>query len=243
MVLIRVGADSGCRPLNCNGPLLPDGRFEFVPIPDLCSRNERRTYGNTAGRLGLHLADYFPERRSVIADVSMHADPEFETCTYGSPATMQHSLAQLEQGDLLVFYGGLRRVSGDGAPIPNVPHALYLFGYFEVESAVRARAFAREDLRPNFAENFHVRHEDIFQHDHHTLVLVKGSPGSRLLTRAVPISNKKPNRRGRGTFVLSEAIGEIFGPLSAGGFIERCSPRWIDPSFVHSASAFVRSQP
>lgn len=242
MVLIRVGADSGCRPLNRNGPLLPDGRFEFVPIPDLGAQNEHHTYGNTLGRLGRPLVDYFPDRRSAIADAPMHVDPEFGTFTYGSPANMQHSLALLEPGDVLVFYGGLRPVTDDGTPIPEMPHALYLFGYFEVESAVRAQEYTREQLLPTFGENFHVRHEDVFEHDHRRLVLVKGGPGSRLLTRAVPISARKPNRRGRPTFVLSGEIREVFGPLSAGGFIERCSPRWIDPAFVESAAAFTRSR-
>jgi hypothetical protein len=193
--------------------------------------------------MGRPLADYFPDRRSAIADVPMHVDPEFETFTYGSPATMQHSLVRLELGDMLVFYGGLRHVADNATPIPQRPHALYLFGYFEVQVAVRARDYAREELLPHFGENFHVRHEDIFRHDHRTLTLVKGGPGSRLLTKAVPLSDKRPNRRGRPTFVLSAEMREVFGPLSAGGFIERCSPRWIESSKVDSAAAFVASLP
>jgi hypothetical protein len=242
IVLLRVGADSGCTPLNANGPLLPDGRFEFVPIPDLRVANEPRTYGNTIGRIGRPLADYFPERRALIADTAMHVDPEFETCTYGSPTVMQHGLANLEVGDMLVLYGGLRPVADDGYPIPQLQHALYLLGYFEVEWAVRARDYAREELLSVFGENFHVRHDDIFRRDHKRLVLVKGGPGSRLLTKAVPISDRKPNRLGRPTFVLSDEMRNVFGPLSGGGFIERSAPRWIDPSFVDSAAAFVRSK-
>ena len=243
MVLLRVGTDSGCRPLHANGPLLPDGRFEFVPLPDLCAENETRTYGNTFGRTGRPLADYFPERRSVIADFPMHADPEFQSFTYGSPANMQQGLARLEPGDMLVLYGGLRPVADDGVPIPKAAHALYLLGYFDVESAVRARDYTCEQLLTDFGQNFHVRHEDILQRDYSKLVLVKGGPGSRLLSKAVPISGKKPNRLGRPTFVLSDEMARVFGPLSGAGFIERCSPRWIDASFVDSAARFVRSKP
>jgi hypothetical protein len=82
VVLIRVGTDTGCRPIHANGPLLPDGSFELVPIPDHVSAGETRTYGNTIGRLGRPLANYFPNRREALFDQPMHVDPEFETCTY-----------------------------------------------------------------------------------------------------------------------------------------------------------------
>ena len=239
VVLLRVGTDSGCRPVNANGPIFPDGRFEYVPLPDIRSLHEKRTYGNTFGRMERPLADYFPERRKSIAGVAIHFDPEFDTFTYGTPTRMQRSLASLEAGDYLLFYGGLRQVTDDGGPIPRTPHALYLFGYFRVDHAVRAREYHRDELLPTFGANFHVRHPDIFVHDHEELVLVKGGPESRLLERAVPISDRRPNRRGRATFVLSEPMAEIFGPLSGGGFIERCSPRWISGTFVDSAVSFV----
>jgi hypothetical protein len=241
LVLLRVGADSGCRPIHANGPLLPDGRFELVPIPDHLSIGESRTYSNTPGRYGRPLADYFPDRRLARANLPMHVDPEFESFTYGSPTSMQRSLVTLEQGDMLVFYGGLRPVDDDGSPVRGVPHALYLFGYFEVDCAVRAREYTREELLQRFGANFHVRHPDIFERQHHDLVLVKGSIGSRLLTTAVQISERQPAGRGRPTFVLSEDMRQVFGPLSGMGSIERSAPRWIEPEFSPSAAQYVRS--
>jgi hypothetical protein len=243
MVLLRVGTDTGCKPIHANGPLLPDGSFEYVPLPDCSAANEHRTYGNTIGRFGRPLADYFPERRSRIENFAIHFDPEFETYTYGTPTGLQQSLARLQAGDMLVFYGGLRAVDEEGRPIPQTPHGLYLLGYFEVVCAVRARAYARNELLPDFGENFHVRHEDIFERDHDKLVLVKGGTGSRLLTKAVPISDRRPNKLDRLTFVLSDEMREVFGPLKGAGFIERCSPRWIDPAFVETAADSVRSRP
>src|SRR5947209_8440860 len=145
MVLLRVGVDSGCRPIHANGPLLPDGSFELIPIPDHVSESESRTYGNTIGRLGRPFADYFPQRRAAITHQPMHVDPEFETYTYGSPTRMQTSLATLEEGDMLVFYGGLRPVTEDGIPHLGSRPTCYLFGYFEVAYAVRGQDHSREE--------------------------------------------------------------------------------------------------
>jgi hypothetical protein len=242
VILIRVGADKGCRSLHANGPLLPDGRFELVPIPDHSPAAESRTYGNTVGRHGRPLAAYFPERRG-LAGIPMHLDPEFDTHTYGTPARVQRSLATLEAGDLLVFYGGLRPVAEDGRPLRHEPHALYVFGYFEVTDAIRARAYRRDDLLPAFGRNFHVRHAALFAEQHEVLVLVKGGGASRLLSRARPISDKRSGRNGTPIFVLSEEMRRVFGTFTGFGSIQRCVPRWVEPAFVRRAADFVRSLP
>src|SRR5947209_9253516 len=174
VVLLRVGVDTGCRPIHAHGPLFPDGSFEYVPIPDLSAANERRTYGNTMGRSGRPLVDFFPGRRAAIVDHPMHVDPEFETWTYGLPARIQAHLSTLEEGALLAFYGGLRPIEPSDDAIP--PAALYLFGYFDVLGAVRARDYTRDDLLPMFGENFHVRHPELFDAQHDRLVLVTGTP-------------------------------------------------------------------
>jgi hypothetical protein len=192
------------------------------------------------GRHGRPFADYFPERRAAIADVPLHVDPEFETNTYGTPTGMQRSLATLEVGDMLVFYGGLRPFGDDGMPVFGQAHALYLFGYLKVACAVRARDYTREELLRLFGANFHVRHPDVFVRQQRDLVLVKGGPGSRLLTRAVPISAKGPNRIGRPVFVLSSEMREVFGTLSGMGSIQRSAPRWVEPGFAESAAEYVR---
>ena len=173
----------------------------------------------------------------------MHVDPEFDTWTYGTPTRMQHGLTRLERGDMLAFYAGLRPVGDNGSPLPGGRHSLYLVGYFEVECGVRAREHARDQLLSTFGENFHVRHEDIFERDHANIVLVKGGPGSRRLTRAAKISDQRPNRMGRPTFVLSDTMRDIFGALTGGGFIERSSPRWIAPELAERSAVFVRSLP
>jgi len=83
-----------------SGPVLADGGFEFVPIPDN-RRLDERTYGNTRGRFGRPLVEYFPERRRVQQSAqSMHVDPEFETFTYGDPTRPKQRLRELQAGDL-----------------------------------------------------------------------------------------------------------------------------------------------
>src|ERR1035441_7117514 len=96
VVLLRVGIDTGSGGIH--GPLFSDGSFEFIPIPDRFrgEGTDKRTYGNTSGRGGRRLVDYFPEaRRERVFDQSVHADPEFKTFTYGDPTRSNASLGQL----------------------------------------------------------------------------------------------------------------------------------------------------
>jgi hypothetical protein len=173
----------------------------------------------------------------------MHVDPEFETFTYGSPARIQSRLATLREGDLLVFYGGLRPLDKDRRPLPGYVPTCYLFGYFEVARAARAREHRRDELMPLFGQNFHVRHADVFTRQHETLVLVKGGPGSRLLDKAHPISQPGVTRTGRRLQVLSDGMRVVFGPLGGIGSVQRCTPRWIADAYVERAAAYIRALP
>src|SRR6266581_3599037 len=124
VVLLRVGIDSGCGGIQ--GPLFEDGTFDFVCIPDN-KRVSIHTYGNSRGKGGNRLADYFPEsRRKQMANQHIHLDPEFETFTYGDPTTPKRSLRNLNPGDLLVFYCGLQRWDVDHGWNCEHRPALYL---------------------------------------------------------------------------------------------------------------------
>ena len=218
------------------GPIFRDGTFDYVPIPD--SRNiDNRTYGNTQGRKGRPLAEYFPpSRREKMSRCSIHFDPECSTFTYGDPTHPKKSLRKLQKGDLLVFYAGLE---GWGF---NSPPALYVIGYFEVEMAGIASDFESDGyVRDHFGENFHVRHEAIYQRQKKELVLVKGSRDSRLLQRAVLISAVGHDVDGRDLKVLSRDKLGIFGDFGGRISIQRSPPRWIDLRFVKKSAGFVRS--
>jgi hypothetical protein len=233
VVLLRVGIDGGCGGIQ--GPLFADGSFEFMPIPDRLGVDSR-SYGNTSGRKGEPLADYFPAgRRQRMAAQAMHVDPEFNTFTYGDPTRPKAGLRRLRRGDLLVFYAGLQ-----GWDVSSPP-GLYIVGYFEVAHVGMAGIFTPEELNRHFGQNFHVRHRAVFERDRASLVLVKGGPGSRLLDRAEPISVTGETGTGRPLKVLSPAMRPVFGDLGGRCSVQRSNPRWVDPAFGQGAASFVRS--
>src|SRR5262245_4442859 len=106
MVLLRVGVDAGSGGIQ--GPLFEDRTFEFICIPDR-KRVSVHTYGNMLGRNGHPFVRYFPEaRRTLMAEQTIHVDPEWETFTYGDPTPPKRSLRHLRPGDMLIFYCGLQ---------------------------------------------------------------------------------------------------------------------------------------
>jgi hypothetical protein len=236
VVLLRVGIDTGSGGIL--GPLFKDGSFEYIPIPD-CFRGEGvdgRTYGNTLGRQGRLLIDYFPEaRRERLFSQCIHFDPEFRTFTYGDPTRPKTSLTRLTKGSLLVFYGGL-----EGWDL-ECPPALYIIGYFEVGCAGLANSFTRTGLRRLFRANFHVMHRKVFDSQKDRLALIKGGEGSRLLTRAVRISSLGRDRGGHPIHELSKTMQKVFGDFGGHTSIQRSPPRWVAPAFIERAAKFVRS--
>ncbi|MXY91133.1 MAG: hypothetical protein F4Y89_11445 [Gammaproteobacteria bacterium] len=240
VVLLRVGIDTGSGGIH--GPLFRDGSFEYLPIPDNFG-NERkgvdeRTYGNTKSRRGEPLVSYFPERLCAkMRDKPMHFDPEFESFTYGDPVRSgpKRSLAKLEASDILVFYAGLKGFDFDSSA------ALHIIGYFEVTAAGFADEFSRHELNELFVDNFHVRHQEVFQEQRDRLILVKGGGGSRLLHKAVRISALGKNRAGGPLQRLSPEMEKIFGHFNGKTAIQRSTPRRVFPEFTERAAKFVRT--
>lgn len=233
IVLLRVGIDTGSGGIH--GPLFADGGFEFIPIPD-GFRIDSRTYGNTLGRHGRPFVDYLPAgRRSEMAGCSMHVDPEFETFTYGDPTPPKRGLRRLQHGDFLVFYAGLEGWNFDREP------ALYLVGFFEVACAGLASDFPRGEVERLFAANFHVRHPGVFADQWERLVLVKGTPASRLLEKAVLLSETGVGATGRPLKVISRPMREVFGDFGGKVSLQRSPPRWVAEEYVGTAACFIRS--
>ncbi len=233
IALLRVGIDLGCG--NLLGPVFEDGTFEFICIPGNSDHDER-TYGNTTGRHGRKLIEYFPAgRREQVSIQAMHVDPEFETFTYGDPTSPKASLRNLLPGDVLAFYAGLQ-------PFERTPDpAMYLVGYFLVERAGRATAFSDMETRDLFGANAHVRSPALYAEQRDRLVLVKVARGSRLYDTVVRISERRPNRVGRLTHVLSEEMVGVFGTFEGMGSIERSPPRWVSPQHVDDAWKFLQA--
>jgi hypothetical protein len=233
IAMLRIGIDSGSGGIN--GPLFQDGTFEYIPIPDNFGK-DNRTYGNTPGKHGKLLIEYFPEsRRKTVTHQSIHYDPEFITFTYGDPTPPKAGLRHLERGDMLVFYCGLK--GWDFAS----PPALYLLGYFEVLTAGRAEDFSANVLEILFGENYHVKHRDIYERQKRDLVLVKGSSKSRILTKAICISTVGRDRTGRPLKVLSANMQKIFGDFNGRISFQRSPTRWVKSAQVLKATEFIRS--
>jgi hypothetical protein len=216
------------------GPLFRDGAFEFIPIPD-DRFLDNRTYGNMRGRLGRLLVSYFSKsRQERMANQPVHVDPEFETFTYGDPTPPKKGLRRLDRGDLLVFYAGLQGYDFESLP------ALYLIGYFEVKIAGFASDFSKQDVEREFAANFHVRHRSLFEKQRDDLVLVKGSPASRLLKKAhllgetVTADNKPPIKK------ITAQMRQIFGDFAGRHSFQRSPTRWVEPNYVSRAARYVR---
>lgn len=233
VVLLRVGIDTGSGGIH--GALFKKGSFEYIPIPDKRGV-DARTYGNSLGRHGRFLIDYFPiSRRKKLSAQTIHYDPEFKTCTYGDPTPPKSSLRKLIKGDLLVFYAGLEGWDFECSP------ALYIIGYFEVSTAGVAVDFTTNELKKLFAGNFHVMHSRVLADQEKRLVLVKGGKGSKLLHKAVRISSRGTNCDGRPLHRLSREMQKVFGDFQGRTSIERSPPRWVLPEFTERAAKFVRS--
>lgn len=242
VVLLRVGIDSGCGGMQ--GPLLKDNLFEYIPIPDTFKKKgvDKRTYGNTKGRHGRYLIDYFSKgRRKTMAQQPMHFDPEFNTFTYGDPTTVKGSLRKLKPGDLLVFYCGLSKWNPRNG-MSKGSHNLYMIGYFEVKNAGYALKFPSRARKKLFGKNFHVMHQPVFQKQRNHLVLVKGNKNSRLFKKAVKISSNGHDRNGNPLKVISPTMRNVFGKFGGRLSIQRSGPKWVEPRCVPRAVKFVRAQ-
>ena len=233
VVLLRVGIDAGAGGMQ--GPLFRDHTFEFVPIPGATDAADPRTYGNTRGRLGRFLVEYFPPAmRARVSGMHTHADPEFETFTYGDPTVPKRSLRNLVPGDLLVFYAGLE--GWDHARDP----ALYVVGFFEVQVVGMASSFSDAEIRDLFSANAHVVDTPRFTEQRDRLVLLKGGPGSRLLSKAVCISEMGRDSAGGPLKILSKSMRDVFGDFGGKVSLQRSPPRWVDDAHAAIAAQFIR---
>jgi len=117
-------------------PTFPDGTFEFVPIPEssnLAGRARIPTYADLATWNGraTNLAAYLPP---AVRRYAVHADPEFDTHTYGDVLSPRAAnLALAKAGDQLWFLARLWQ--HDGAQWLN-DSAFHFIARLEVEENV-----------------------------------------------------------------------------------------------------------
>ncbi len=215
-MLLRVGIDKGTD--GALGPIFEDGSFEYIPISEGDSESkENRTYKNTIGRTGKPLSTYLPK---VIENRTLHFDPEFDTFTYGDPTSKRKYLLKLEKHDLLVFYAGL-------TPWKNNKHmaGLYIIGYFTVDKVIDFNQLTKKEIErcyQSYPNNAHLKRS----YDIKDLVMIVGDKNkSRLLDKAILISQTKYDKNGRPYQAVSDNMVESLG---ISGSIQRSIP----PRFI-----------
>lgn len=182
-IAINVGANTN-EP-GFRGPVHPDGHFEYIPIPESEPAADPPTYGD----LDSHLTTAIPDD---LADRPVHLDPEFpeyphcERYTYGDEHGIKAGpLSELAAGDYVLFYATLS-VQDPADWLPPAWGA-FCIGHFRLaQDAITGEEYATldADTRTPFANNAHVRREDI-----DARVFLLGDPDNSVLyDRAVPLS-------------------------------------------------------
>ncbi len=156
-LLIRIGVDQAYG--GWNAPVDAEGRFVYVPIPEKLGTpfhpGLERRYSEVLPPLerfcDVHGCDLCGDLRfpQNLLDHPMHLDPDFEYLTYGDEGARRGAgMVNMHDGDLLVFYGGLR-------PLHRCEHKLVyaLMGLYVVQEVVPAGRVPPDRWR----ENAHVR--------------------------------------------------------------------------------------
>jgi hypothetical protein len=251
-LLLRVGIDRGTG--GARSPIFPDGRFEYLPIPEDRRSRSGLTFATLPSRHGNTLAGFLPPR---IAAQQPHLDPDFEAFTYGDAALRKRrQLLRLRAGDLLVFYAGL-----EPWPRGDIPR-LFLIGLLavkEVYSLSADRIAGDRALRRRFGKTAHFLLEPL---DPELALVVGDERQSRLLGRALPLGDGEDRllrdlaslgyegslRRAVGHWFEGPALAAIedwiaHGPASFVGYATRLfavSPPDIRPANSYRGDLVIR---
>jgi len=224
-LLVRIGVDQAYG--GWNAPVDADGRFVYVPIPEKLGTDfhpglERR-YGEVLPALNRFCAE---NQCDLFGDLSfpnellryaMHLDPDFECLTYGDQGGRRGAgMVKMQDGDVLVFYGGLR-------PVHECDHTLIyaLMGLYVVKEVVAVGSVPSE----RWYENAHVRKSKLGQTD---IVVRATAHVSGRFDRCIPIGEWRD-----GAYRVRQDVLKAWGGLSVkNGFIQRSAvpPALSNPS-------------
>ena len=225
-ILVRVGIDQKYG--RWNAPMDPKTRrFVFVPIWDSESKVYLPNHARSYDEILQPLADFAsahgaPDLRlpPSLLQRKMHLDPDFSHLTYGDKFTRRgKGIAQLNPGDMLVFYSGLRSIK------PPAQLVYALIGLFVVEKILRAC-----DIPAAYShQNAHTRWTPVSGED----VVVRAARGrSGRFDRCIPIGEWRD-----GAYRVRSDIEEAWGGLGVkNGFIQRS----VVPPTLKSATTFAR---
>lgn len=175
------------------GPVHPDGRFEYVPIPESESTTEPvPTYADLD--LNVDLPPGTSER-PVHLDPEFAEYPECERYTYGDPFGVKaRPLLELRAGDYVFFYATLTASPGDTNTADRrdwiAPDwGAYVVGQFRLaRDPVDGDAFETLSDREQaaFANNAHLKRETFDA----AVLLLGDDEESELYETAVPLSSR-----------------------------------------------------
>jgi hypothetical protein len=184
-VAINVGANTNAP--GVRGPIYPDGRFEYVPIPE-----EEPTSEPVPTYADLDLDTELPEDS---ADEPVHLDPEFaeypecETYTYGDPYGVKaRPLLDLRAGDYALFYATLTTRGTPERDWISPDWGAYLVGQFRLaRDPVAGDEYPDlpDSERATFQSNAHCKREEFDA----AVLLAGDSDESGLYETAVPLSS------------------------------------------------------
>lgn len=214
-VLIRIGIDHSYG--QWNAPADPEsGEFIYVPIPESskgfhpeCERRYNEfipVLEQFSKKYGLDLDRDLDFPRKNLLNQAIHLDPDFEYLTYGDDGGNRGSvLRTLSEGDLLVFYAGMRSIN------PKDKQLIYgIIGILVIDHWREIHQVEEKQWR----ENAHTRKTKRGPDD----IVVWGKPGvSGRLSRFLPIGELR-NKAYRVRLDLLEAWGDL---SVKDGFIQR----------------------
>jgi hypothetical protein len=224
-LLVRAGIDNTYG--KWNAPIDPGTNdFVYVPIPEGSNmdfhKGMNRSYAEIVPALKhfcrRHSCDISSDLKfpNILLNRFMHLDPDFGELTYGDVGSRRGKrITELSEGDLIVFYAGLRPIRECGYKLIYA-----IIGMFIVEDILSVSDIPQE----RWNENAHTRR------------LVRGSTDivvrarkdvSGRLARCLPIGEW----RMRAYRVRCDILGEWGGLSVNDGYIQRSAvpPLFLDP--------------
>lgn len=207
-------------------PVFRDGSFEFVPIREesrFSGAEQIPTYNDlpsSKARMS-SLADYLPDD---VGHYRAHADPEFETSTYGDiPVPRAANLAYMIPGDQLWF---LARLWNHDGTCWTGGHDFYFIGFIQVERNDFFEAGTRPDEIPSELR------ERIRNNAHYRRLLA----GDRRAFRILCGKRQESRRFDRALKVTAAVAGLLFG----GSYDETSDEFWSDGKVVRNKNGNPR---
>lgn len=216
---MRVGADQSQLGGYWNGPVdSSTGEFVYVPIPD--NGPFHPGLATPYSLVALHLDGKWPSLPGHLAGGYMHLDPDFSWLTYGDQGQRAVQInTKVGQGDLLVFYAGLRDVH----PNPQLVYAI--IGLFVIDPPVPASSVPAA----RWQENAHTRRSVPYSPFE---IVVRARPEiSGRLDRCLPIGGY----RNRAYRVWEDLLSAWGGLTVKDGYIQRSARL---PEFCNAAQFY-----